>query len=214
ALQEPFINSNLILIIAKDKMSIHESDIAGLSPNQIHEVDMADQVKVKFRLKEDMLDIENNPLQTNIKYQLVVIIRAEGNLRLTRHQFEVTLTNSHYLLGDYLGKWNDNIYTDFPVTAKITNVNNNFASGRFFYSGSFGACCGGPDDGAISFQIDDEAITNFRYDQNLPNYMGGCPGEYNGSGIVEDFSQLQISFSGTDCDGAHSGGKMILSRIK
>lgn len=213
-LHEPLITASLNIIIVKTDKSIRDSDIVGLSPDQVHEIDVADKSKVKFLLKEGMLDTENNPLQLNTTYQLAIVLRKEEELRLTRHQFEVTLTNSHYLLGDYLGKWNDNIYTDFPITAKITNVNNNFASGRFFYSGSFSACCGGPDDGAISFRVEDQAITSFRYDQNLPTYMGGCPGEYNGSGVIEDFSQLQISFSGTDCDGIHAGGKMILSRIK
>ena len=214
ALHEPVSNSSLGTAIARNEMSIRESDIAMLSSDQVYEIDVANQTNVKVRLKENMSDIENNPLQTNIKYKLVIVLRIDGRLRITRHQFEFILTNSHYLLGDYRGKWNDNIYTDFPITAKITNVNNNFASGRFFYSGSFGPCCGGTDDGAITFQVDDQEISNFRYNQNLPNYMGGCPGEYSGNGAIENFSRLQISFTGEDCDGVHSGGEIILTRIK
>lgn len=119
------------------------------------------------------------------------------------------------IAGDYTGTWDDNIYTSFPISAKLTEGRINFFSGPFFYSqnGAFVPCCMDTgDNGRISFEVKEESILNFIYDQKLLFYMDGCPGKYTGSGVINSNGWLQIDFSGDDCDGIHTGGKIVLRK--
>lgn len=117
--------------------------------------------------------------------------------------------------GDYTGTWDDNIYTSFPISARLSMPIDDFLSGPFFYSqdGSFVPCCqDAEDNGKISFEIKGDSIVNFIYNQQLQFYMGGCPGTYTGSGTINSQGWLLIDFSGDDCDGTHTGGKIILRK--
>ena len=117
--------------------------------------------------------------------------------------------------GDYIGTWDDNIYTSFPISTKVTEGRTDFYQGPFFYSqnGSFTPCCmDSEDNGSISFEVKGDSILNFRYDQVLQFYMGGCPGDYRGSGIINSSGWLLIDFTGDDCDGTHTGGRIVLRK--
>ncbi len=117
--------------------------------------------------------------------------------------------------GDYTGTWNDNIYSNFPISARLSEGRKDFFSGPFFYSqnGSFVPCCmDANDNGKIFFEVKGDSIINFRYDQQLEFYMNGCPGTYTGSGIINSSGRLIIDFAGDDCDGTHTGGKIILMK--
>ena len=117
--------------------------------------------------------------------------------------------------GDYTGPWDDNIYTAFPISARISEQRTNHYGGPFFYSqnGSFVPCCQDSDDnGSITFEVKEDSILNFQYDQDLQFYMGGCPGIYTGSGIINSQGWLLIDFTGDDCDGTHTGGKIVFRK--
>jgi len=116
--------------------------------------------------------------------------------------------------GQYIGTWDDNFYSDFPISAEINSKGNGTYGGPFFYSqlGPFTPCCmDSGDNGSISFDIKGDSVTNFVYDQDLRFYKGGCPGKYKGSGVwSEENGWLTIDFTGDDCDGTHVGGQIIL----
>lgn len=117
--------------------------------------------------------------------------------------------------GDYIGTWDDNIYTNFPISARIMEAGTDRYSGPFFYSqgGSFVPCCMDSDNnGTISFKVEGDSIKNFIYDQQLEFYMGGCPGIYRGDGTIGSNGWLLINFEGDDCDGSHEGGKIVLRK--
>ncbi|NNF34469.1 MAG: hypothetical protein HKN68_10195 [Saprospiraceae bacterium] len=134
-----------------------------------------------------------------------------GPIEMEEEEEEMEIT----IDGDYTGTWDDNIYTSFPISAKISESRKDFYSGPFFYSqnGSFVPCCMDTgDNGSISFEVKGDSIINFQYDQDLQFYMGGCPGLYKGSGTINSNGWLLIDFTGDDCDGTHVGGKIVLRK--
>ena len=157
-------------------------------------------------------------MQTKLKYLTILLLMlfivacsSENEEEPVPEEEEEEIT----IEGDYTGTWDDNIYTSFPISARITEQRPNHYGGPFFYSqnGSFVPCCQDPDDnGSIIFEVKGDSILNFVYDQDLQFYMGGCPGTYNGSGIINQQGWLLIDFSGDDCDGTHTGGKIVLRK--
>ena len=118
--------------------------------------------------------------------------------------------------GDYTGTWNDNLYTDFPISTRLDDRGNDMYGGPFFYSqqGAFIPCCMDTDDnGNISFEVSGDSILKFRYNQQLEFFQGGCPGLYQGSGTIDTINGIiNIDFTGEDCEGMHTGGRMYLQR--
>ena len=118
------------------------------------------------------------------------------------------------LEGNYIGTWDDNIYTNFPISTILTQNPSGGYTGPFFYSqlGSFTPCCNDAENnGTISFDVEGDSILNFRYNQRLEFFMGGCPGLYTGKGILIG-TTLNISFTGNDCEGEHTGGRIVLRK--
>lgn len=116
--------------------------------------------------------------------------------------------------GDYIGTWDDNFYSGFPISTKLSKRGTDLYAGPFFYSsvGPYLPCCNDSgDNGRISFEISGDSVINFRYIQDLQFYMGGCPGNYIGSGLWDDeLGLLTINFTGDDCDGSHMDGVILL----
>lgn len=116
--------------------------------------------------------------------------------------------------GNYVGTWNDNIYTDFPISTILTSNPSGGYTGPFFYSqnGNFTPCCNDVENnGTISFTIEGDSILDFRYNQRLEFFMDGCPGLYTGKGTISG-NTLNISFIGNDCEGEHTGGRIVLRK--
>ncbi len=158
-------------------------------------------------------------MKTLMKYQLYILLLSlicfscssseDDQQPLPEEEEEMTLE------GDYTGSWDDNIYTSFPISARLSEPRENFFSGPFFYSqnGSFVPCCqDAENNGIISFEVKGDSIVNFIYNQQLVFYMGGCPGTYRGKGIINAQGWLLIDFTGDDCDGTHTGGKIVLRK--
>lgn len=116
--------------------------------------------------------------------------------------------------GKWMGFWGDSIFPFLNVSAEVEQGSDGSYTGQFYYNtmgnAKFTPCCGGPgNDGNISFDLDGDQITNWRYIQVAPDYRGGCPGDYTGSGTFNPTSnRLVIEFTGTDCDGFHDEGKI------
>ncbi|MCB0688332.1 MAG: hypothetical protein KDC53_17460 [Saprospiraceae bacterium] len=133
---------------------------------------------------------------------------------MDENTIEAKFGTAHFLDGRYTGTWNDNRYSNFPISATL-GVNGEKLKGPFYYSGSFSSCCGGSNDGQISIELGSDGITlgAFVYDQFLESFQGqNCPGTYTGSCTLNSFSTLEISFTGNDCEGDHTGGKIVLSK--
>jgi hypothetical protein len=155
----------------------------------------------------------NNKIKNLLLLLFILFIVAscsdETKMEQEKEEEEISIA------GDYTGTWDDNIYTAFPISAKLSESRTNHYNGPFFYSqnGSFVPCCmDSGNNGQISFEVKGDSIINFIYNQNLQFYMGGCPGIYTGSGTINDSGWLLIDFTGDDCDGTHMGGKIVLRK--
>lgn len=123
--------------------------------------------------------------------------------------------------GKWVGFWGDSLFPFLNVSAVVEDLGDNRYSGQFFYNtmgnANFTPCCGGPgNDGIFSFTTDGgDVMMDFEYQQNAPDYRGGCPGTYTGAGMVNQTSnRLVVEFTGNDCDGFHDEGKITWERVE
>jgi len=190
---------------------VEESLVEGLKPNQyLPFTPTGSVISVSQNLPSTLVDIQNGVIESGSFYLYMAILQ-EGTLRKILGPFSVNLSSDPIFAGNYTGTWNDNLYTNFPISARLTTE----TFGTFFYSPNFQSCCSGTNDGTVSFQIDDKVIGQFTYNQHLNNFMGGeCPGTYQGSGVVklDDGIQFEIKFTGSDCEGAHTNGRIVLTK--
>lgn len=120
-------------------------------------------------------------------------------------QMEITLE------GDYLGLWNSTTdtgetFNDFPVSAKISfaNIAETKLRAEFFATSSFRSCCKDDgNDGTMNMDLNGDEITSFRFNDQIVD----CSGSFAGTGSVTSKSPytIKIDFSGSDCDGEHTG---------
>lgn len=107
--------------------------------------------------------------------------------------------------GDYKGTWNSSTairtFSNYPISAKITEVSAGKFEGSFFVTNSFVSCCGGTNDGTIRFTSTGDAIADFTWDDTIV----GCNGVFNGSGTITAKDKFRVDFTGNDCDGSHTG---------
>lgn len=108
--------------------------------------------------------------------------------------------------GDYTGKWNSTTatakFTNLSISARIKEVSAGKFEGALFISNNFTSCCNsGKDDGAIHFTVNGTTITDFVWDDIIPD----CTGTFMGTGTITSNNGFRIEFTGTDCDGDHVG---------
>lgn len=114
--------------------------------------------------------------------------------------------------GNWIGRWSDSLFPSIAASAIVRSTGQNEYFGDFFYNsmnatGPYTPCCGGTTDGNFTFTLDGDRVLDFVYRQNAPDYMGGCPGTYEGEGeLNRETNRLVINFTGTDCDGFHDNG--------
>ncbi|MEO9966393.1 MAG: hypothetical protein ABJF11_11425 [Reichenbachiella sp.] len=113
----------------------------------------------------------------------------------------------------YSGTWSstlpNKVYDKIAVSFILTpDEDSNTWTGEFFFTAGYTACCdGGKNNGTLELVIEDNVITSFEYDDTVP----GCGGTFTGSGVV-DGDILDIDFTGSDCEGEHTQGKMQLTK--
>lgn len=115
----------------------------------------------------------------------------------------------------YSGHWSSTLpqktYDKISISLKITpEEDSNSWTGEFFFTAGYVPCCNGEaNNGTLTLTIENDVVTSFKYDDTIP----GCPGIFEGSGqINEDI--LEINFSGSDCEGEHKDGKMVLTKAQ
>ena len=170
--------------------------------------------KYEISPEASLVDLDGDPIQSNVDYIVGFATVVDGVLTLDKNNGSVMISDEHYLVGDFIGTWNDNLYVDFAISARLSFVGGKL-TGPFFYSGGFVSCCSGQNDGVITVEFnDDQEITDFKYNQHLASFMGGeCPGLYEGEGMVVDFTTLRVEFTGADCEGPHTDGVILLRRL-
>ncbi len=165
-----------------------------------------------FRFTEGLLDFNGDVIKNGSQYTVMFLLISASDQALADLTGSVSLTEEPYLNGGYSGSWNDNLYTNFLITANLTFADG-VLEGPFYYSNNFSSCCGGQNDGSIKITIGSEGSISFSYKQELVSFMGGaCPGNYSGSGSKDGIS-FSIEFTGDDCEGDHTGGRIKLSKI-
>jgi len=107
--------------------------------------------------------------------------------------------------GNYTGLWNSTTgsqtFANLSISAKITEAGSGQFQGSFYISKNFTSCCGGANDGTISFTISDKDIKSFAWDDTII----GCTGAFSGAGTITGKDAFRIEFTGKDCDGDHTG---------
>lgn len=180
------------------------TEISGIAPNKLLEV----------RLSQSLQDVDGEKISQTTNYKVVFMLLSNNQVLLDKNTITATLGVTHFLDGKYTGTWNDNRYSNFPVSATL-GVNGSSLKGAFYYSGNFTPCCGGSNDGQITINVAEDGITlsDFRYDQFLDSFQGGnCVGTYTGDSKLNSYTNIEITFEGNDCEGDHTGGKMVLTK--
>ncbi|RMG81188.1 MAG: hypothetical protein D6714_13380 [Bacteroidetes bacterium] len=186
---------------------------ANLGDNQFFSPPVSGQ-DYQVRFPASLTDVNGNSIQNNQSYTLAILLNLAGDWALNTLTDEITPADRHFLEGRYVGLWNDNLYLDFGISTEL-KFQAGKLRGAFYYSPTFVPCCGGEDDGTLTIEVIDNLVTEFRYNQTLDSFMGGpCPGLYTGTGTVENFITLRVDFSGDDCEGPHTGGSIVLTRIE
>ena len=116
------------------------------------------------------------------------------------------------IAGQYTGTWSSvtplNTYNQIPASARIQATDNpNRFIGQFYFTSSFVSCCNsGDNDGSLVIDVDGSMITSFTYTDVIPN----CNGSFNGTGTISESGVITINFTGSDCEGEHTDGVLIL----
>ena len=203
----------LVLVKSNEVSQFDHATAQSLNNGNYQTVEVIGNIKeYSVRLGSELKDFNGQNVINGFDYAVKLIFVSENELLIAETFEVVSLSSVHYLQGKYAGTWDDNIYTAFPISADL-KYDLGWLRGSFYYTGTFAACCGGPDDGKISVEIvNDSIINSFRYDQVLITFMNGCNGTYTGEGVIRYFTNLNINFSGDDCEGPHTGGKIVLSK--
>lgn len=165
-------------------------------------------------LPANLKAVDGSNIQPNKEYTLGIAVLIDDDILLSNSLAKTSLVDEPFLDGKYIGTWDDNIYTGFGISAELTLAGSTLG-GPFWYSRNYTSCCGGETDGKITLRLSDQEITDFTYNQTLVQFMGGaCNGTYKGTGQIENFTDLVIDFSGDDCEGPHTNGKIRLMKVR
>lgn len=109
--------------------------------------------------------------------------------------------------GKYPGGWTSTTpitsYTNYPISGifRYSNSDKTKIRAEFFATGNYKSCCDLDNDGIMTFEIVNDSIKNFYFDDKVLD----CEGQFRGSGIVAESGNIIIDFTGNDCDGDHVG---------
>ena len=205
---EKGISEYRIIVVKNDQRELSVGELEQL-PTTAYNSFVPVAAAKSIVLKENQRDRDGEVIVINQEY--VVVIYTPENKRLSGPSLPFQLKDQSLLVGEFRGLWNDNLYTDFAISAVLT-ASGSSIRGSFYYDGNFISCCGGSDDGEISFRLNDTSIENFVYNQDLVNFMGGWPGLYSGSGELLDDFTIFVNFAGEDCEGPHTNGTIRLTK--
>ena len=205
----------LFIVPASSASNLTKDQLLAIPNGSFLEVQgvTATKKEYDFQLPE-LSDMNGNALKNDVPYSAVLLYETAGENYIAERKASITLTDGSPILGRYVGTWNDNLFSNVSVSFWLNEQNGSRVSGHFYISSNFQPAYGGEDnDGTITVLLAEDGTNSFtfRYNQDLPEYMGGCPGVYTGEG---EFAALNvsISFVGEDCDGLHEDGSIRVER--
>lgn len=183
--------------------------LESLEPGFYTSVQIGTDLNYDTRLNNTQLDTDGNPIMNNTSYYALVY---SSELKTFSTSDKLVLSNNSIYQGKYSGTWGDNLFSSYAISG-IIQSDNDIYNGPAFISANFQPAFGSTtNNGSFKMEIADNQIKSFLFQQYAPDYKGGCPGTYTGSGTVNDFV-LSINYTGDDCDGHHTNGLMQLSRV-
>ncbi|MEM7375656.1 MAG: hypothetical protein AAF587_44095 [Bacteroidota bacterium] len=213
-LSEVYASKGLRVIIAKEspQTPISSEHLETLESGSYTIVNTSNDLSYKIRLNQNQLDSDGEPLAHDVSYMAYVYSAESGAFSYTAEA--LAFSDNHIYQGKYKGDWSDNLFSGIAISCSIEGKGNALFRGPVYISGNFTPAFGATNDnGEIKMEIADDVISSFEFNQHAPDYMGGCPGLYTGSGIVDDNFNLIINFTGDDCDGHHTDGIMNFYRV-
>lgn len=203
----------LFVVPSAELAGVLEDELLNLSADKYMQVSTS-STSYSMRLN-DIPDINGDDIENGTNYSIGFMYESKGQYHVSDSYGTLTLTDKNPLLGSYTGIWNDNLFSDIPISFRLENESETSVSGPFFISNDFTTYSNTPgDNGTITLRFEDNqdgVVSSFTYNQNMPVYQGGCPGTYTGDGTFQMLA-IDLDFTGNDCDGAHSGGKIKMTR--
>ena len=206
------------MVVNKEDNQVSIDAIKSLPDNQVQKYTLSPNESRSIKLTTITQDTGGENVRDNTPYTLQVYTPQNNKVTIPSDPF--SLSSAGIYDGEYVGTWSDNLYTNFGISA-ILFSSGNTVRGNFFYSGNFTSCCGGSNDGGISFTVEGSEIVDVTYGQSVGGFTGvngtfydDCPGFYEGEGTIANDILLNISFEGEDCEGPHTGGQITFRRVK
>lgn len=212
-LSEAYASKELRLILAKESPTtpVTNDHLETLESSAFTTVSTTGDLSYKLRLNQNQVDSDGDPLAHDSKYVAYVYAPDLGAFTSTTSALE--FSENQVYNGKYKGDWSDNLFSGITISCAMTGNGSNVYRGPFYISGNFTPNWGATEDnGKVEMEIVDGEILSFEYSQVAPDYMGGCPGLYVGTGTVDDNFNLTVNFTGDDCDGHHEDGVMTFFR--
>lgn len=205
----------LFIVPSSSRSSLTQERLSGVSTGSFQEVEVISSTRKEYSFElPEMSDFQGNAITNDVAYSIVLLYEKEGVAFIGERSGSVTLTDDSPILGRYAGSWNDNLFSNIDISFWLNEQNGNRVTGSFYISSNFRPAWGGEEnDGTVTFLLNEDGTNtfSFQYNQDLPDYMGGCPGLYTGDGEFSTLS-VSISFIGDDCDGEHENGVIRVER--
>ncbi len=205
----------LVIIPSSSLNSAMPDEIRNAPAGSFMELDVISSSRKEYNARfTDITDINGAAIVNDVAYSIAIVFTKDEETFVSEEFANITLTDDSPILGKYVGSWNDNLFTNIDVSFILESQNGNRVTGPFFISTNFRPAWGGEEnDGTITIDLNEEGSNEiiFRYNQDLPDYMGGCPGLYVGEGSFSSM-RINISFTGDDCDGFHENGSIRVDR--
>lgn len=198
----------IVLIKSGNESTLNAGTASELSSDSYHAVE-SQKLKNELRLSTSMKDMSGAGLALNQKYIVKIVLVNENSTAIADSGSTVTLLDADPRQGTYSGTWSDQLYNKIPISGELIESNGVLTGDFYFTSVFISAYAGKVNDGNWRIELDNKDITSFTFNQILDN----CNGTYTGSGKVLDNANLDISFTGNDCEGPHTGGKILLTRV-
>ncbi len=96
----------------------------------------ASQKEYAFQLP-GLLDIDGNALTHDTAYSVVLMYDKEGGSFIAERKASITLSDASPILGRYVGRWDDNLFSDVAISFWLKEQNGTRVSGDFFISTDF-----------------------------------------------------------------------------
>ena len=201
------------IFLAKESPTtpVNQDYLETLASNFYTSVSVNSSFSYNTLLDQEQVDSDGDPISNDESYRTYVYAPELGTLTNTVNPLD--LTDNDIYLGKYAGDWGDNLFSSFPISGTLERKRDSTYEGSAFLSidfvPNFGAVS---NNGSFKMKIVDGKVLDFEFSQHAPDYNGGCPGLFTGSGTVDADLNLKLNYIGDDCDGVHTDGLMTLNR--